>query len=86
MPSQYRHEMTADRNFAVLDEAERATHKAQDITGFSATEFLRIRNGSLARCMRDRLMNFRSALDGLIRVTIRTHPWWTVRQRRHTSG
>ena len=61
----------------MLDEAERAVHKAQDMTGFAATDFLRIRDASLARFTRDRMMNFRSALDGPIRVTVHADPRWT---------
>ena len=61
----------------MLDEHELAVRKAKDMTGLAAADFSRIRNASLARFTRDRLMKFRAAPDGPIRVTVHIDPQWT---------
>ena len=52
--------------------------KAQDMTGFAAADFSRIRNASPARFTLARPMKFRSPLDGPIRVTVHVDPQWTA--------
>ena len=61
----------------VLDEAELAVRKAQDMTGFAAADFSCIRNASLARFTLDRPMKSCAALDGRIRVTVHVDPRWS---------
>ena len=68
--------LIAARIIAVLDEAELAVRKAQDMTGFAAADFSRIRDASLARFTLDRPIRILAALDGLIRVTVHIDPRW----------
>ena len=60
----------AARIIAVLDERELTVRKAEEVTGFAAADFSRIRNASLGRFTLDRLMKILAALDGEIRVTV----------------
>ena len=64
----------AARIIAVLDERELTVRKAEDVTGFSAADFSRIRNASLGRFTLDRLLKILAALDGRIRVTVHVDP------------
>ena len=57
----------AARIITVLDERELTVRKAEDVSGFAAADFSRIRNASLGRFTLDRLMKI---LDGRIRVTV----------------
>ena len=54
----------------MLDEREFTVRKAEDVTGFAAADFSRIRNASLGRFTLDRLRKILAALDGRIRVTV----------------
>ena len=67
----------AARIIAVLDERELTVRKAEDMTGFAAADFPRIRNASFGRFTLDRRMKILAALDGRIRVTVHVEPRWT---------
>ena len=69
--------IVAARIIAVLDERGLTVRKAEDMTGFAAADFSRIRNASLGRFTLDRLMKILAALDGPILVTFRVEPRWT---------
>ena len=67
----------AARIIAVLDERALTVRKAEEMTGFAAADFSRIRNASLGRFTLDRLIKILAALDGRIRVTVQMEPGWT---------
>ena len=69
--------IVAARIIAVLDERGLTVRKAEDMTGFAAADFSRIRNASLGRFTLDRLMKILAALDGRVRVTVHVDPRWT---------
>ena len=69
--------IVAARIIAVLDERALTVRKAEEMTGFAAADFSRIRNASLGRFTLDRLMKVLAALDGRIRVTVQMEPKWT---------
>ncbi len=69
--------IVAARIIAVLDERALTVRKAEELTGFAAADFSRIRNASLGRFTLDRLMKILAALDGRIRVTVQMEPEWT---------
>ena len=69
--------IVAARIIAVLDQRELTVRKAEEMTGFAAADFSRIRNASLGRFTLDRLMKILAALDGRIRVTVLMDPEWT---------
>ena len=69
--------IVAARIIAVLDERGLAVRKAEDMTGFAAADFSRIRNASLGRFTLDRLMKILAALDGRVRITVHVDPRWT---------
>ena len=69
--------IVAARIIAVLDQRELTVRKAEEMTGFAAADFSRIRNASLGRFTLDRLMKILAALDGRIRVTVQMDPEWT---------
>ena len=62
--------IVAARIIAVLDERALTVRKAEEMTGFAAADFSRIRNA--ARSTLDRLIL--AALDGRIRVTVQMEP------------
>lgn len=66
--------IVAARIIAVLNERTLTMRKAEEMTGFAAADFSRIRNASLGRFTLDRLMRILAALDGRIRVTVRMEP------------
>ena len=66
--------IVAARIIAVLDERALTVRKAEELTGFAAADFSRIRNASLGRFTLDRLMKILAALDGRIRVTVQMEP------------
>ena len=66
--------IVAARIIAVLDERALTVRKAEELTGFAAADFSRIRNASLGRFTLDRLMRILAALDGRIRVTVQMEP------------
>ena len=66
--------IVAARIIAVLDERTLTVRKAEEVTGFAAADFSRIRNASLGRFTLDRLMRILAALDGRIRVTVQMEP------------
>ena len=61
----------------MLDERALTVRRAEEMTGFAAADFSRIRNASLGRFTLDRLMKILAALDGRIRVTVQMEPGWT---------
>ncbi|MDE2824260.1 MAG: XRE family transcriptional regulator [Chloroflexota bacterium] len=69
--------IVAARIIAVLNERGLTVRKAEDMTGFAAADFSRIRNASLGRFTLDRRMKILAALDGRILVTVRVEPRWT---------
>jgi predicted XRE-type DNA-binding protein len=62
--------IVAARIIAVLDERALTVRKAEELTGFAAADFSRIRNADLGRFTLDRLMKMLAALDGSMRVTL----------------
>ena len=68
--------IVAARIIAVLDERGLTVRKAEDLTGFAAADFSRIRNASLGRFTLDRLMKILASLDSRIRVTVHVDPQW----------
>ncbi len=69
--------IVAARIIAVLDERALTVRRAEEMTGFAAADFSRIRNASLGRFTLDRLMKILAALDSRIRVTVQMDPEWT---------
>lgn len=69
--------IVAARIIAVLDERGLTVRKAEDMTGFAAADFSRIRNASLGRFTLDRLMKILAALDDRVQVTVHVDPRWT---------
>lgn len=66
--------IVAARIIAVLNERTLTVRKVEEMTGFAAADFSRIRNASLGRFTLDRLMKILAALDGRIRVTVQMEP------------
>ena len=62
--------IVAARIISILDERELTVRKAEDLTGFAAADYSRIRNANLRRFTLDRLMKIIAALDGRIRATV----------------
>ena len=69
--------IVAARIIAVLDERALTVRRAEEMTGFAAADFSRIRNAGLGRFTLDRLMKILAALDSRIRVTVQVDPEWT---------
>ncbi len=66
--------IVAARIITVLNERALTVRKAEELTGFAAADFSRIRNASLGRFTLDRMMKILAALDGRIRVTVQLEP------------
>lgn len=60
---------------AVLDARQLSVRAAQDLTGFAAADFSRIRNARLGRFTIDRLMAILAALGQEVEVTVRVRAY-----------
>lgn len=66
--------LLAARIIAALDERQLSVRVAQDLTGFAAADFSRIRQARLGRFTIDRLMAILAALGLEVEVTVRVQP------------
>ena len=64
----------AARIVRVLDEEELTVRRAQEMTGFAAADFSRIRRARLGRFTVDRLMAVLDRLGQEVEVSITVHP------------
>lgn len=64
----------AARIIGILDERNLSIRKAEDLTGFAAADFSRIRNADYGRFTLDRLIRMLNALDTTLEVTVDIHP------------
>ncbi len=61
----------------VLDDRKLTVRKAQELTGFAAADFSRIRNAKLKRFTVDRLMTILDKLDQKVEVSVSVTPYTT---------
>jgi predicted XRE-type DNA-binding protein len=66
--------LLAARVIGVLDERQLTVRAAQDLTGFAAADFSRIRKAKLDRFTIDRLMSILARLGQQVEVTVKVHP------------
>ena len=64
----------AARIIGVLDEKELSVRKAEELTGFAAADFSRIRNAKLDRFTLDRLMLILTRLGQKVEVEVKVRP------------
>ncbi len=70
----------AARIIRVLDEGELTVRRAQELTGFAAADFSRIRQARLGRFTVDRLMAMLDRLGQEVEVSVTVHPRSTPRE------
>ncbi len=66
--------LLAARIIGVLDERKLTVRAAQEVTGFAAADFSRIRRANLERFTIDRLMGMLARLGQEVEVTVKVHP------------
>lgn len=66
--------LLAARIIGVLDERKLTVRAAQEVTGFAAADFSRIRRANLGRFTIDRLMGMLARLGQEVEVTVSVHP------------
>ncbi len=66
--------LLAARIIGVLDERKLTVRAAQEVTGFAAADFSRIRRANLGRFTIDRLMGMLARLGQEVEVTVNVHP------------
>jgi len=66
--------MLAARIIAALDIQKLTVRKAQELTGFAAADFSRVRRANLGRFSVDRLMTMLTSLGQEVEVTVRDRP------------
>ena len=64
----------AARIIKALDKQRLTVRKAQELTGFAAADFSRVRRGNLARFTVDRLMTMLDRLGQAVKVTVSDAP------------
>ncbi|MBL29334.1 MAG: XRE family transcriptional regulator [Rhodospirillaceae bacterium] len=66
--------VVAARIIAQLDDRQVSVRKAEELTGFAAADFSRVRNANLGRFTLDRLIRMLGALDRDVEVTVQVGP------------
>lgn len=70
--------LLAARIISVLDEHKLTVRAAQEVTGFAAADFSRVRKANLGRFTIDRLMMMLAGLGQEVEVSVKVHPRRTV--------